>query len=144
MIVSIQSAGKGDKMTEKKHFCCPIDATISLIGGKYKTKILWNLVDQTLRFNELQKVVHQATPKMLTQQLRELERDGLITRTVYPVVPPKTEYALTSFGQSLYPILDAMCEWGKDYMSEDDSSGLPEAINQQKFIIQSHNNCLST
>jgi DNA-binding HxlR family transcriptional regulator len=67
---------------------------------------------------------------MLTQQLRELERDGLITRTVYPVVPPKTEYTLTSFGQSLYPILDAMCEWGKDYMAEDDSSGLAEAINQ--------------
>jgi DNA-binding HxlR family transcriptional regulator len=55
---------------------------------------------------------------MLTQQLRELERDGLITRTVYPVVPPKTEYALTEFGQSLYPILDAMCEWGKEYMAD--------------------------
>lgn len=105
-------------MNTKKHFCCPIDATISLIGGKYKTKILWNLVGKVLRFNELQKIVGQATPKMLTQQLRELERDGLITRTVYPVVPPKTEYALTEFGQSLYPILDAMCEWGKEYMAD--------------------------
>lgn len=117
-------------MTEKKHFCCPIDATISLIGGKYKTKILWNLVNQTLRFNELQKIVRHATPKMLTQQLRELERDGLITRTVYPVVPPKTEYALTSFGLSLYPILDAMCEWGKDYTAENDSVELGEAVSQ--------------
>ena len=116
-------------MTERKHFCCPIDATISLIGGKYKTKILWNLVDQILRFNELQKVVHHATPKMLTQQLRELERDGLITRTVYAVVPPKTEYALTSFGRSLYPILAAMCDWGKDYMAEDASSQLAEVAN---------------
>lgn len=116
-------------MTERKHFCCPIDATISLIGGKYKTKILWNLVDQILRFNELQKVVHQATPKMLTQQLRELERDGLITRTVYAVVPPKTEYAPTSFSRSLYPILDAMCDWGKDYMAKDAQSQLGEVAN---------------
>lgn len=117
-------------MTEKKHFCCPIDATISLIGGKYKTKILWHLVDKTLRFNELQKIIQRATPKMLTQQLRELERDGLVTRTVYAVVPPKTEYALTSFGRSLYPILNSMCEWGKDYMAEDATDVLAEAVNQ--------------
>ena len=114
-------------MIEKKHFCCPIDATISLIGGKYKTKILWNLVDRTLRFNELQKIVQQATPKMLTQQLRELERDGLITRVVYPVVPPKTEYSLTDFGSSLYQILDAMCEWGKEYMAEEPSTTRSDA-----------------
>ena len=109
-------------MNEKKHFCCPIDATISLIGGKYKTKILWNLVDRTLRFNELQKIVQQATPKMLTQQLRELERDGLINRAVYAVIPPKTEYSLTDFGSRLYPILEAMCKWGKDYIADDPSA----------------------
>lgn len=117
-------------MPAKKHFCCPIDATISLIGGKYKTKILWNLVDRTLRFNEIQKIVHHATPKMLTQQLRELESDGLINRVVYPVVPPKTEYSLTEFGRSLYPILDAMCEWGKDYMDSPLAAELEEAVNQ--------------
>jgi DNA-binding HxlR family transcriptional regulator len=116
-------------MIEKKHFCCPVDATISLIGGKYKTKILWNLVDRTLRFNELQKNVLQATPKMLTQQLRELERDGLINRVVYPVVPPKTEYSLTDLGKSLFPILDAMCEWGKNYLADASQTGLDEVGN---------------
>jgi DNA-binding HxlR family transcriptional regulator len=87
-------------------------------------------VDRTLRFNELQKIVHHATPKMLTQQLRELESDGLINRVVYPVVPPKTEYSLTEFGRSLYPILDAMCEWGKDYMEAAPEAAIEDAANQ--------------
>lgn len=93
-------------------FRCPIEATINLIGGKYKVIILWNLIDKTLRFNELQKLIPSATPKMLTQQLRELERDGLVFRTVYPVVPPKTEYTLTELGKSFIPILESMGEWG--------------------------------
>lgn len=97
---------------------CPIEATIHLIGGKYKALILWHLIGQTLRFNELRKHIPQATPKMLTQQLRELEKDGLIVRTVYPVVPPKVEYALSDFGQSLVPILDVMCNWGRAYLEE--------------------------
>lgn len=97
---------------------CPIEATIRLIGGKYKALILWHLIGQTLRFNELRKRIPQATPKMLTQQLRELEKDGLIVRTVYPVVPPKVEYALSDFGQSLVPILDVMCSWGRAYLKE--------------------------
>jgi DNA-binding HxlR family transcriptional regulator len=97
---------------------CPIEATIHLIGGKYKALILWHLIGQTLRFNELRKRIPQATPKMLTQQLREMEKDGLIVRTVYPVVPPKVEYALSDFGQSLVPILDVMCNWGRAYLEE--------------------------
>lgn len=95
-----------------KSFRCPIEATINLIGGKYKVLILWYLIDRTLRFNELQKLIPSATPKMLTQQLRELEHDGLILRAVYPVVPPKTEYTLSELGKSFIPILKSMGEWG--------------------------------
>lgn len=106
-------------MTEKKiNFTCPVEATISLIGGKYKAVILWHLLHGTMRYSELHKKMPNATDKMLTQQLRELEKDGLITRTVYPVVPPKTEYNLTEFGQSLVPILDAMCSWGNEYLQK--------------------------
>lgn len=92
--------------------------TIRLIGGKYKAVILWHLMNQTLRYNEIHKRIPNATDKMLAQQLRELEKDGLINRTVYPVVPPKTEYSLTDFGQTLAPILDAMCDWGTNYLNE--------------------------
>lgn len=95
---------------------CPVEATIRLIGGKYKAVILWHLIDKTLRFGELRNLVPSATPKMLTQQLRELESDGLILRTVYPVVPPKVEYSLTDFGKSIIPILDVMCKWGTEYL----------------------------
>lgn len=95
---------------------CPVEATLELIGGKYKALILFHLIDSTLRFNQLQKLIPQATPKMLTQQLRELEKDCLISRTVYPVVPPKVEYQLTDFGKSIIPIINAMCDWGTDYL----------------------------
>ncbi|MDR1013725.1 MAG: helix-turn-helix transcriptional regulator [Coriobacteriales bacterium] len=103
---------------DHRNLNCPVDATIRLIGGKYKTLILWHLAQQTLRFGELQKLIVQATPKMLTQQLRELEGDSLVTRTVYPVVPPKVEYSLTEFGLSLKPILNAMYQWGAAYMDD--------------------------
>jgi len=89
-----------------------------MIGGKYKSLILWHLIDGTLRFGELQRRIHQATPKMLTQQLRELEADNLVVRTVYPVVPPKVEYRLSDLGRSIKPILGAMYEWGSGYMKD--------------------------
>lgn len=98
---------------------CPVSATIRLIGGKYKALLLWHLTGQTLRFNQLHRLVPEATPKMLTQQLRELEDDGLIVRTVYPVVPPRVEYSLTPLGQSLFPILEAMYQWGSALMREE-------------------------
>ncbi|HBG7379407.1 helix-turn-helix transcriptional regulator [Clostridioides difficile] len=98
------------------NYSCPIEATLALIGGKYKTLILWHLKDTILRFNELKKLIPKATSKMLTQQLRELESDGLIIRVVYPVVPPKVEYSLSDFGKSIIPILDSMCDWGSDYL----------------------------
>ena len=94
---------------------CPVEATLDLIGGKYKALILWHLSEKKLRFSELKKMV-SATPKMLTQQLRELEAQSLIYREVFPVVPPKVEYSLTELGKSLMPILVAMRDWGADYM----------------------------
>ena len=94
----------------------PIEATLGLIGGKWKALILDHLTGGALRFGELQKMMPKITPKMLTQQLRELETDGLILRHVYPVVPPKVEYELTDFGQTVLPILDAMCAWGRVYL----------------------------
>ena len=99
---------------------CPVDATLRLIGGKYKALILWNLINGTLRHGEIQKLIPQATPKMLTMQLRELEGDNLINREVFPVVPPKVEYSLTDFGRSLNPILRAMYDWGAGYMRDND------------------------
>lgn len=98
---------------------CPVSLTISIIGGKYKALILWHLTGGTKRFSELRKLVPEATAKMLTQQLRELEADGLITRTVYPVVPPKVEYSLTQEGKSLFPILSEMYDWGSNRMQAD-------------------------
>jgi DNA-binding HxlR family transcriptional regulator len=97
---------------------CPVDATLRLIGGKYKALILWHLIGGTLRHGKLHKLIPQATPKMLTQQLRELERDNLLSREVYPVVPPKVEYSLTDLGRSLQPILSAMYDWGARYMTD--------------------------
>lgn len=100
---------------------CPVEATLDLIGGKYKSLILWHLIGKTLRFSEIRALIPQATPKMLTQQLRLLEEDGLINRHVYPVVPPKVEYSLTEFGESIIPILNAMCDWGSHYLNNSKS-----------------------
>ncbi len=97
---------------------CPVGATLDIIGGKYKSLILWHLIGKTLRFGELSRYISQATPKMLTQQLRELEEDQLIIRTVYPVVPPKVEYRLSDLGNSIRPILEAMYTWGTDYLRQ--------------------------
>jgi DNA-binding HxlR family transcriptional regulator len=95
---------------------CPVDATLDLIGGKYKSLILWHLTTRTLRHSELQRLIPQATTKMLVQQLRELEKDDLIVRKVYPVVPPKVEYKLSDFGESIRPILERMYDWGVSYL----------------------------
>jgi DNA-binding HxlR family transcriptional regulator len=98
---------------------CPVDATINVIGGKYKALILWHLLSGTMRFGELHKLIYQASAKMLTQQLRELEKDKLVVRTVYPVVPPKVEYKLSDCGKSISPILLAMYDWGSAYLKAD-------------------------
>lgn len=102
----------------EKKFHCPVEATISQIGGKYKAIILYHLLeDEVLRYNQIQKYIPQATAKMLSQQLRELKSDGLIHREVYPVVPPKTEYTLTERGRTLAPVITQICEWGRTYMA---------------------------
>ena len=95
---------------------CPVEATLGLIGGKYKALILWHLSSGKLRFSELKKAINGATPKMLTQQLRELESQSLINRVVYPVIPPKVEYSLTDLGKSLMPVLTSMRDWGSNYL----------------------------
>ena len=96
--------------------CCPVEATLEMIGGKYKALILWHLSEGKMRFSELKKLIPNATPKMLTQQLRELESHKLLHREVYPVIPPKVEYSLTKTGESLIPVLEAMRDWGADYL----------------------------
>ena len=95
---------------------CPVSATLELIGGKYKSLMLWHLAQNKLRFSQLHRLIPQATPKMLTQQLREMETHALIKREVFPVVPPKVEYSLTELGKSLMPVLVAMRDWGVDFL----------------------------
>ena len=90
----------------------PLLNAINVIGGKWKTIILYMLYDQTLRFGELKKSIPNITQKMLTQQLRELEVDGLVTRVAYNEIPPRVEYSLTEYAKELGPILGQLCEWG--------------------------------
>ncbi|WP_110112680.1 helix-turn-helix domain-containing protein [Bacillus sp. CGMCC 1.16541] len=97
---------------EPHGYSCPVEATLDIIGGKWKSVILYHLTDQTLRFNELKRLVPGITQRMLTLQLRELERDGIVHREVYKEVPPKVEYCLTEFGQTLIPIIQLMLKWG--------------------------------
>ncbi len=94
---------------------CPVETTLLLIGDKWKVLILRDLLTGTKRFSELKKSLNGITQKMLTQQLRDMENNGLLSRKVYPVVPPKVEYSLTDLGISLQPILDAMVEFGESF-----------------------------
>ena len=94
---------------------CPVATTVSLIGSKWKLLIIRNLLQRPWRFNELKKDLAGISQKVLTDSLRSMEEDGLITRTVYPEVPPRVEYALSELGESLKPILDSMVAWGNDY-----------------------------
>lgn len=93
----------------------PVNTTLKVLGGKWKPLILWYLNQETLRFSQLSKEIVGITQKMLTQQLRELEEDGLVSRKVYPEVPPKVEYSITEYGQTLEPVLDALAKWGKKH-----------------------------
>ncbi|MBN2695597.1 helix-turn-helix transcriptional regulator [bacterium] len=95
---------------------CGVKKTLSVIGGKWKPVILWILKHGTFRFSEIQRTLPEITQKMLTQQLRELEEEGIINRVVYAVVPPKVEYSLTDYGKTLLPILIAMESWGKKHL----------------------------
>ncbi len=101
---------------KQPQFNCPVEATLSLIGGKYKTLILWHLVECPLHYMELQRKIPSATPKMLSQQLRDLEDCGMVLREVIPEKPPKTVYSLTAFVESIIPVIDAMCQCGIGYL----------------------------
>jgi len=105
---------------KKYKYSWPIEATLDVIGGKWKPLVIYNLKDGTLRFNQIvDKVQPRITQRMLTKELRELEKDGLVIRKVYPQVPPKVEYTLTEKAQSVIPILDELCDWGSEHMGDD-------------------------
>ncbi len=92
---------------------CPAEFTLAMIGGRWKIPIIFHLLDGRKRFTELARALNGVTQKMLTQQLREMERNGLVERKVFAQVPPRVEYSLTSLGVSLRPVVDAMCRWGE-------------------------------
>lgn len=99
-----------------KTYGCPVEATLDVIGGKWKPVILWILRNGVMRFSAIQKAIPEVNSKTLTKQLRELEEDGVITRTVYPEIPPRVEYSVTEFGWSLIPIIQSLCDWGAQYL----------------------------
>ncbi|WMW22792.1 helix-turn-helix domain-containing protein [Methanolobus mangrovi] len=102
--------------------CCPVEATLSVIGGKWKPLILWHLKENTMRYNSLQQVLPGISPRMLTKQLRELENDGIVNREMYPEIPPRVEYSLTDFGRTIIPVLEALAQWGIKYTDQKGSS----------------------
>ncbi|MBI5817111.1 MAG: helix-turn-helix transcriptional regulator [Candidatus Yonathbacteria bacterium] len=104
------------KQRHKSYTNCPIEACMDIIGGKWKSMILFRVMERTRRFNELRRLLPNITQRMLTNQLRELERDGLIQRKIYAEVPPKVEYSITTFGKSLEPVLVALTKWAETYM----------------------------
>ena len=97
-----------------KTYHCAMDITMDFIGGKWKTVVLWYLINKTRRFGELKKQIPEITEKMLSIQLKDLEEDGLIKREVFPEVPLRVEYSLTDFGKTLVPVLEAIAKWGRD------------------------------
>ncbi|HSQ12585.1 MAG TPA: helix-turn-helix domain-containing protein [Candidatus Deferrimicrobium sp.] len=98
-----------------KDTMCPAEYTLAMIGGRWKIPLIFHLQAGARRFSELSRALRGVTQKMLTQQLREMERDGLVARKVYAQVPPRVEYSLTDLGLSLRPVVDAMCRWGEVY-----------------------------
>ena len=104
-----------EEMMKRELPACPVETTLTLIGDKWKVLILRDLLPGAKRFGELRKSVGNVSQKVLTTQLLAMEDNGLLTRTVYPEVPPRVEYSLTELGLSLKPILDAMWDWGEEY-----------------------------
>jgi DNA-binding HxlR family transcriptional regulator len=110
---------------------CPVETTLDVIGGKWKGILLYHLIDDKKRFNEFRKLYPRLTQRMLTLQLRELERDGIIHREVYKEVPPKVEYSLTEFGRSLEPIILLMKDWGEKH--KDRVNKIKKAVENDKI-----------
>ena len=114
--------------TKKRYDCargCPVEATLDLIEGKWKGVILYHLLGGTLRFNELRRRIPNATQRMLTRQLRELEECGLISRLIHPQVPPRVDYSLTEEGRSLNALIMAMHDWGVSRLDRQAAGRLP-------------------
>ena len=107
------SASRRSRQRKAGRTGCAVEATLSVIGGVWKPVVVFHLLNDKLRFNALCRVIPSATPRMVTLQLRELEADGIVKRTVFPEVPPKVEYELTELGQSLAPVLLNMRDWGE-------------------------------
>jgi DNA-binding HxlR family transcriptional regulator len=108
------------KLGGKTYDCaagCPVEATLDLIDGKWKAVILYHLLNDTIRFNELRRRLSRITQRMLTRQLRELEANGLIHREIYAEVPPRVEYSLTTLGRSLEPVVRMLWTWGNQYLA---------------------------
>jgi DNA-binding HxlR family transcriptional regulator len=105
-------------MTKDEMPACPVATTVALIGSKWKLLILRNLLERPWRFNELKRSLEGVSQKVLTDSLRSMEEDGLITRTVYPEVPPRVEYALSDLGESMRPILESMKQFGQVYQKQ--------------------------
>lgn len=105
-------------LTKEEMPACPVATTVQLIGSKWKLLIMRNLLQRSWRFNELRKDLEGISQKVLTDSLRSMEDDGIITRTVYPEVPPRVEYALSDLGESMRPIMNAMEEWGTNYKNQ--------------------------
>jgi DNA-binding HxlR family transcriptional regulator len=95
---------------------CPVETALVVIGGKWKALVIWQLKTETMRFTKIMERIPMVSPRMLTKQLRELEKDALIIRTVYPEVPPRVEYSLTPLGLSVVPVLEELCRWGSEYL----------------------------
>ena len=105
-------------LTKAEMPACPVATTVQMIGSKWKLLIMRNLLQRPWRFNELKKDLEGISQKVLTDSLRSMESDGIITRTVYPEVPPRVEYALSELGESMRPIMDAMEAWGRAYKEQ--------------------------
>ncbi|MGE9269840.1 MAG: winged helix-turn-helix transcriptional regulator [Verrucomicrobiales bacterium] len=105
-----------------KSYHCPVEVSMDVLSGKWKCLMLWHLHDGTKRYKELERLVPGVSQKMLSQQLRELERDGLLRKTVFPEVPPRVEYTLTELGKSAFPILEMMHRWSIDKLGVGDEA----------------------
>jgi DNA-binding HxlR family transcriptional regulator len=99
-----------------------VQTTLKVLGGKWKLLILWHLKDNDRRYSELKRLIPEITEKVLIQQLRELESDGLVGRTVFSEVPPKVEYSFTEYGRSLEPVLQTLCNWGEQHLKRLESN----------------------
>jgi DNA-binding HxlR family transcriptional regulator len=122
------------KNMKKVEVSCPITATMNIIGGKWKSVILWYLKDKPLRFGELHKLIHKCSLKIFNSDLKDLEKDGIVKREVFAEVPPKVEYSLTEYGKSLLPVIITLREWGVKRLME--NPDLMESNEELKYFMQ--------